>query len=126
MNPERSSTPEDDQPQPRAAESRQRRRQEQRAEFKRIGEMAKLQLPEMERRGDIPKLPVKLSDDVYFPALPSQGVQFCVGCGKDEKFNLRNHLRDHHQLHVGSDQHKMYEQTGRGIMERLKGASILI
>ncbi|VDP28228.1 unnamed protein product [Heligmosomoides polygyrus] len=28
----------------------------------RIGEMAKLQLPEMERRGDIPKLPVKLSD----------------------------------------------------------------
>ncbi|VDO88639.1 unnamed protein product [Heligmosomoides polygyrus] len=61
---------------------------------------------------------------VYFPALPNRGVQFCVGCGKHGKFNLRNHLRDHHQLHVGRDQHKMYEQTGRGIMERLKGASI--
>ncbi|VDO88640.1 unnamed protein product [Heligmosomoides polygyrus] len=61
---------------------------------------------------------------VYFPALPSRGVQFCMGCGKHGRFNLRNHLRDHHQLHVGSDQHKMYEQTGGGIMERLKGASI--
>lgn len=112
-------------PKSRSDIPRNARRKEQSVDRERIGNLAMKVIPRMESCGGIKKLPMKLSKEVFHPVVSSDGVQFCVGCGKHGVFRLRDHIVfQHPEVKRGTDLYKMFEQVGRGFLERMKGASV--
>ncbi|KAK6767357.1 hypothetical protein RB195_026561 [Necator americanus] len=106
------------------ARSRERRTQRE-SEWKRIGERARERIPELVQSNRIRELCVELTDDVLFPDMRSRGINFCVVCGKHERFRLHQHLTKRHpELAKETDDFKVVEQVSRGITEAMKKASV--
>ncbi|XGW16368.1 hypothetical protein V3C99_001662 [Haemonchus contortus] len=93
---------------------------------RRIGDYAKQIVLEMEQKGQIAKLPVKLTDAVYYPAAAHGKVRFCIACGKHGSFRFDRHLLSQHGISKRNNLqlYEVYEQLGRGVLERMKAASV--
>lgn len=95
-------------------------------DLKRLAARAEHMVGEWIKDGSIRHGRVDLANkEVYLPLHPSKGYQFCLFCGKHAIFSLRHHLKKHHsdKLH-GTDNLKVAEQVSRGIIERMKKASM--
>ncbi|KAK6732898.1 hypothetical protein RB195_016959 [Necator americanus] len=110
------------------SESRQtRRKTEQDAEHKRIGDLAMMLILHWIASKRIQGLIVELTEGkrCVLPKPEWDSYHYCVMCGAHGRFRLAQHtLRKHPDLSHRSDEFKVVEQVSRGITERMKKASI--